>query len=103
EAVKRNVARRRPYGESYERSVVHIDDLPDREPRTPRIEPLRSKQLAFGYSQEDLRMIIAPMATKGEEPVASMGNDAALAIMSDRQPPRSEEHTSELQSPCNLV
>jgi glutamate synthase domain-containing protein 1 len=55
EEVKRRVARRRPYGEWYERSVVHIDDLPDREPRTPRIEPLRSKQLAFGYSQEDLR------------------------------------------------
>src|SRR6202035_1884689 len=58
-----------------------------REPRTPRIEPLRSKQLAFGYSQEDLRLIIAPMAAKGEEPVASMGNDAALAVLSDRQPP----------------
>ena len=87
EEVKRRVARRQPYAEWYERSVVHIDDLPDREPRTPRIEPLRSKQLAFGYSQEDLRMIIAPMATKGEEPVASMGNDAALAVLSDRQPP----------------
>ena len=71
EEVKRRVARRKPYGEWYERSVVHIDDLPDREPRAPRIEPLRSKQLAFGYSQEDLRMIIAPMAAKGEEPVAS--------------------------------
>ena len=87
EEVKRRVARRQPYGEWYERSVVHIDHLPDRDPRTPRIEPLRSKQLAFGYSQEDLRMIIAPMATKAEEPVASMGNDAALAVMSDRQPP----------------
>ncbi|MBV9915946.1 MAG: glutamate synthase subunit alpha, partial [Solirubrobacterales bacterium] len=87
EAVKRRVARQKPYGEWYERSVVHIDDLPEREPRTPRIEPLRSKQLAFGYSQEDLRLIIAPMATKGEEPVASMGNDAALAVLSDRQPP----------------
>jgi len=87
EEVKRRAARRKPYGEWYERSVVHIADLPDREPRTPRIEPLRSKQLAFGYSQEDLRMIIAPMAAKGEEPVASMGNDAALAVLSDRQPP----------------
>src|ERR1700733_13033833 len=85
--VKRRVARRKPYGEWYERSVVHIDDLPEREPRTPRVEPLRSKQLAFGYSQEDLKLIIAPMASKGEEPVASMGNDAALAVMSDRQPP----------------
>jgi glutamate synthase domain-containing protein 2/glutamate synthase domain-containing protein 1/glutamate synthase domain-containing protein 3 len=87
EDVKRRVARKQPYGEWYERSVVHIDDLPDRDPRTPRIEPLRSKQLAFGYSQEDLRLIIAPMATKAEEPTASMGNDAALAVLSDRQPP----------------
>ncbi|MBV9798632.1 MAG: glutamate synthase large subunit, partial [Solirubrobacterales bacterium] len=87
EEIKRRVARRKPFGEWYERSVVHIDDLPERDPRAPRIEPLRSKQLAFGYSQEDLRLIIAPMAAKGEEPVASMGNDAALAVMSDRQPP----------------
>ncbi|MFZ0089028.1 MAG: glutamate synthase large subunit [Solirubrobacteraceae bacterium] len=87
EEVKRRVSRRKPYGEWYERSVVAIDDLPERRPRVPRVEPLRSKQLAFGYSQEDLRMVIAPMATRGEEPVASMGNDAALAVMSDRQPP----------------
>ncbi|MGB0093216.1 MAG: glutamate synthase large subunit [Solirubrobacteraceae bacterium] len=87
EAVKRRVARRKPYGEWYERSVVHIDALPEREPRAPRIEPLRSKQLAFGYSQEDLKLIIAPMAANAEEPVASMGNDASLAVLSDRQPP----------------
>ena len=87
EEVKRQVARRRPYGDWYQEAVVHIDDLPEREPRTPRIEPLRSKQLAFGYSQEDLRLVIAPMAAKAEEPVASMGNDAALAVLSDRQPP----------------
>ncbi len=87
EEVKLRVSRRKPYGEWYERSVVHIDDLPEREPRVPRVEPLRSRQLAFGYSQEDLRMIIAPMAAKGEEPTASMGNDAALAVLSERQPP----------------
>ncbi len=87
EEVKRRAACRKPYGEWFERSVVHIDDLPQREPRAPRIEPLRSKQLAFGYSLEDLRMVIAPMAANGEEPVASMGNDAALAVLSDRQPP----------------
>ena len=86
EQAKLDVARRRPYGEWYRNSVVYIDDLPERDPQTPRIEPLRSRQLAFGYSQEDLRMVIAPMATAGEEPVASMGNDAALAILSDRQP-----------------
>jgi glutamate synthase domain-containing protein 2/glutamate synthase domain-containing protein 1/glutamate synthase domain-containing protein 3 len=87
EEVKRSVARRRPYGAWYARNVVHIGDLPAREPRVPRIEPLRAKQLAFGYSQEDLRLIIAPMAAKGEEPVASMGADLALAVLSERQPP----------------
>jgi glutamate synthase domain-containing protein 2/glutamate synthase domain-containing protein 1/glutamate synthase domain-containing protein 3 len=87
EEVKRKIARRKPYAEWYEQSVVHISDLPPREPRAPRIEPLRSKQLAFGYSQEDLRMVIAPMALHGEESVASMGHDAALPVLSDRQPP----------------
>src|SRR3974390_2731808 len=75
ESVKRRIARARPYGKWYRDSVVHIDDLPDRDPRVPRIEPLRSKQLAFGYSQEDLRLVIAPMATYGEESLGSMGND----------------------------
>ena len=87
EEIKRRIAGQKPYGEWYERSVVHINDLPEREPTKPRIEPLRSKQLAFGYSQEDLKLIIAPMASNGQEPVASMGNDAALAVLSDRQPP----------------
>jgi len=86
EEIKARIASQQPYGQWYESSVVHINDLPEREPTTPRIEPLRSRQLAFGYSQEDLKLIIAPMATKGEEPTASMGNDAALAVLSDRQP-----------------
>jgi glutamate synthase domain-containing protein 2/glutamate synthase domain-containing protein 1/glutamate synthase domain-containing protein 3 len=86
EQVKGRVARQQPYGEWYSDSVVHIADLPDRQPLTPRIERLRSKQLAFGYSQEDLKLVIAPMATKAEEPIVSMGNDIALAVLSDRQP-----------------
>ena len=81
------VAGQRPYREWYDERVVNLDELPERAPRAPRVEPLRSKQLAFGYSQEDLRLVIAPMAANGEEPTASMGNDAALAVLSDRQPP----------------
>jgi glutamate synthase domain-containing protein 2/glutamate synthase domain-containing protein 1/glutamate synthase domain-containing protein 3 len=87
EEVKAKVSSQRPYGEWYAERMVNIDDLPERAPRAPRVEPLISKQLAFGYSQEDLRMTIAPMAANGEEPTASMGNDAALAVLSDRQPP----------------
>jgi glutamate synthase domain-containing protein 2/glutamate synthase domain-containing protein 1/glutamate synthase domain-containing protein 3 len=87
EEVKAQGAAQRPYGEWHREHVVYLDDLPERAPRAPRVEPLRSKQLAFGYSQEDLRLVIAPMAANGEEPTASMGNDAALAVLSDRQPP----------------
>src|SRR5687768_11841023 len=85
EEVKERVATQRPYGEWYERGVVRLADLPERQGRVPR-EPLRTRQLAFGYTQEDLRVLLAPMAAKGEEPIGSMGNDLALAVLSDQAP-----------------
>ncbi len=68
--VKREVATRRPYAKWFGERTVHLDDLPDKEPLVPRTEPLRSRQLAFGYSQEDLRVLLAPMAANAEEPSA---------------------------------
>ncbi len=65
---------------------MRLEDLPERQGREPR-EPLRTRQLAFGYTQEDLRVLLAPMAAKGEEPIGSMGNDVALAVLSDQAPP----------------
>ena len=85
--VKRDLARRRPYGEWLHDRVVHLEDLPEKSPRVPRVEPLRAKQLAFGWSEEDLRVILAPMARDAAEPTGSMGNDVALAVLSDRRPP----------------
>jgi len=84
--VKRMVASRRPYREWYEQGVVHLYDLPERPPTVPRVEPLRAKQLAFGYTQEDLRVILAPYAVNAEQPIGSMGNDLALAVLSDQRP-----------------
>ncbi len=84
--VKRRVATRRPYGEWYQHGVVRLQDLPERQGRKPS-EPLRTRQLAFGYTQEDLRVLLAPMAAKGEEPIGSMGNDISLAVLSDQAPP----------------
>jgi len=86
--VKRTVSSQQPYDEWFERNVVHFDDLP--EPRSVpehRAEPLRLRQLAFGYSQEDLRVLLTPMAVNGVEPVGSMGNDLSLAVLSDQHPP----------------
>jgi glutamate synthase domain-containing protein 2/glutamate synthase domain-containing protein 1/glutamate synthase domain-containing protein 3 len=86
EEVKEAVATRRPYGDWYDEGVVRLQELPERRPIAPR-EPLRTRQLAFGYTQEDLRVLLAPMAAKGEEPIGSMGNDLALAVLSDQAPP----------------
>ena len=84
--IKREVAARQPYGEWYRECVVHFADLPEKAPRSPRTEPLRTRQLAFGFTQEDLRVLLAPMAVDGQEPTGSMGNDLALAVLSDRAP-----------------
>jgi glutamate synthase (NADPH) large chain len=87
EEIKLDLARRRPYGRWLADRVVDIEQLPDKSPRVPRVEPLRAKQLAFGWSEEDLRVTLAPMARDAVEPTGSMGNDTALAVMSDMRPP----------------
>src|SRR4051812_13447391 len=85
--VKRDVAGRKPYGEWHEQGIVHLSDLPERPPLDERTEPLQALQLAFGWSQEDLRVLLAPTAARGEEPIGSMGNDAALPVLSEKAPP----------------
>ncbi len=85
--VKHEVASRQPYGEWYRRSSVHIRDLPESEHVSLSSESLRNQQLAFGYTQEDLRVLMAPIARDAQEPVGSMGNDLALAVLSDQAPP----------------
>ena len=85
--IKLELAQRRPYGRWLAERVVHIEDLPEKTPRVPRVEPLRAKQLAFGWSEEDLRVTLVPMARDAIEPTGSMGNDTALAVLSDMRPP----------------
>jgi len=84
--IKAEIAARKPYGEWFRRGVVRLSELPERPPRVPRVEPLRTRQLAFGYSQEDMKVILAPLARNAEEPIGSMGNDLALAVLSDQRP-----------------
>jgi glutamate synthase (NADPH/NADH) large chain/glutamate synthase (ferredoxin) len=87
EEVKREVSTRRPYGEWYARNAVPFSTLPPSEQVTLSNQPLRLRQRAFGYSQEDLRVLLEPMAIEGSEPVGSMGNDLSLAVLSDQAPP----------------
>jgi glutamate synthase domain-containing protein 2/glutamate synthase domain-containing protein 1/glutamate synthase domain-containing protein 3 len=88
EEIKHQLATQQPYGQWLRRNQITIDALPDPslvhgfEPET-----VLQRQRAFGYTEEDLRILIAPMAEKGEEPIGSMGTDTPLACLSDQPQP----------------
>src|SRR5439155_3038522 len=82
--LKRTLATANPYRSWIERSRIALDALPDPAPPQPTAVPLLDRQQAFGYTQEDLKVILAPMAATAEEAVGSMGNDAALPVLSTR-------------------
>ena len=86
EEIKGRIVAQQPYRKWVEENVIDIETLP--EPKMPAIpqdeEPLLRRQQVFGYTVEDLKFLIAPMAAKGEEAIGSMGNDAPLAVLSDR-------------------
>ena len=65
---------------------MRLDDLPARPCLPAPAEPLRKRQLAFGYTQDDMKVILAPLARNAEEAIGSMGNDLPLAVLSDRRP-----------------
>ncbi|MGN0851898.1 MAG: glutamate synthase large subunit [Kiritimatiellia bacterium] len=82
--IKVKYARRRPYRRWVDENRIAIQGL-FTEIVPPAIGPdLTSRQRAFGYTDEDIELILAPMARDGKEPVGSMGNDAALACLSRR-------------------
>ncbi|PYR93807.1 MAG: glutamate synthase large subunit [Acidobacteria bacterium] len=83
--IKRELAAAHPYGRWLAGNLVDINDLPA-PPYLPRpsAEAVLLRQQMFGYTDEDLRVLLAPMATTGEEPIGSMGSDSALAVLSGR-------------------
>ena len=86
--IKSQLAARQPYAEWLAENQMTLDALPN-PPRVYGFDPktIVSRQRAFGYTEEDLKMILAPMASKGEEAVGSMGTDTPLACLSDRPQP----------------
>jgi glutamate synthase domain-containing protein 2/glutamate synthase domain-containing protein 1/glutamate synthase domain-containing protein 3 len=85
EEVKRRVYTAKPYQKWLDENRVFLKDLPEPSARAA-VEPDRilERQIAFGYTYEDLRMILAPTATTGVQPIASMGNDTPLAVLSNK-------------------
>ena len=85
EEIKESLAKAEPYGQWLKENLVKLEELPaGREPAHPDHETVTTRQFAFGYTQEDLNLIIAPMARTAVEPIGSMGNDSPLATLSDK-------------------
>jgi glutamate synthase domain-containing protein 2/glutamate synthase domain-containing protein 1/glutamate synthase domain-containing protein 3 len=84
EEIKTQLAAEHPYGEWLRTNLVSLKDLPEAPVAAPDHETVLTRQIAFGYTHEDLRILLGPMARQGEEPIGSMGTDTALAVLSDR-------------------
>ena len=85
EDIKADIVGRKPYRGWVNQYKVSLDELPDPLNVTqPDHETIRQRQQAFGFTVEELKMVITPMVVTGEEPVSSMGTDTPLAVLSDR-------------------
>jgi glutamate synthase (NADPH) large chain len=87
EEIKSQLAAAHPYRDWLSDNVVRIADLPAHELPAPDHDTVLARQIAFGYTHEDLRLLLGPMARSGEEPIGSMGTDTALAVLSNRARP----------------
>ena len=83
--LKKQFATEHPYGEWLKQNLMPVEELPDpKQIHGSDPDTLLQRQQAFGYTHEDLRILMAPMAADGLEAIGSMGTDAALAVLSDR-------------------
>src|SRR5712692_2723512 len=86
EELKSTLAKSHPYKEWLERTQIVLEDQPGSVSEAAPLSNLAllDRQQAFGYTQEDLRILMSPMATQGEEAVGSMGNDTPISALSDK-------------------
>ena len=84
EEIKRGFVQEHPYAEWLKEHLIALENLPNpKQIHGSDYDTLLQRQQAFGYTHEDLRVLMAPMATNGLEPIGSMGTDTALAVLSD--------------------
>ncbi|MCT7659901.1 glutamate synthase large subunit [Mycobacterium deserti] len=84
EEIKEDLAGREAYGEWLHAGLLDIQTLPDRSRSQPNHESVVRRQISFGYTEEDLRVLLTPMAASGVEPLGSMGTDTPSAVLSQR-------------------
>jgi glutamate synthase (NADPH) large chain len=82
--IKRTLAEAEPYGDWLRGGLVHLEDLPHRDFLVPQHATVVRHQREFGWTSEELKILLAPMARTGAEPIGSMGTDTPIAVLSDR-------------------
>ncbi|MEU1796812.1 glutamate synthase large subunit [Streptomyces californicus] len=82
--IKASLAAEQPYQEWLETGEIELSDLPDREHIVHTHASVTRRQQTFGYTEEELRVILAPMARTAGEPLGSMGTDSPIAALSER-------------------
>jgi glutamate synthase (NADPH/NADH) large chain len=82
--IKLSLSSQHPYASWLEADQVAISDLPPRSMLTPQHASVVTHQRLFGYTEEELRLIVSPMAKNGTEAIGSMGSDTSIAVLSDR-------------------
>ncbi|MEU2668357.1 glutamate synthase large subunit [Streptomyces sp. NPDC007164] len=82
--IKAALAAEQPYGEWLETGEIELEDLPEREHIVHTHASVTRRQQTFGYTEEELRVILAPMARTAGEPLGSMGTDSPIAALSER-------------------
>jgi glutamate synthase (NADPH/NADH) large chain len=84
EEIKSTLAAEHPYGDWLTEQQIHFDDLPHRFTLTPQHSSVVTHQRLFGWTLEDMKILLAPMAKAGLEPLGSMGTDTPIAVLSER-------------------
>lgn len=82
--IKLQLASEHPYAEWLENGLTELDELPEREHIVHSHDSVMRRQQMFGYTEEELKVILAPTARSGAEPLGSMGTDTPIAVLSDR-------------------
>ena len=85
--IKAELANDQPYADWLDAGLVHLDDVPSRVALSPVHATAVQQQRLFGYTQEEMRILVAPMARTGAEALGSMGTDTPIAVLSNRARP----------------
>ncbi len=88
EEIKKEITTQQPYRQWVEDNILRLNNLPEpRNVKEPNHETVAMRQKVFGYTKEDLNIVMRPMSVNGEEALGSMGTDASLAVLSDQPQP----------------